>query len=75
MPGKGGIAPVQSRRSVPVLMPLHSTSTTTSPALGGVECEPAQREVARCVQNDGQCVHALLPCAAVRGHGDAVRLT
>jgi hypothetical protein len=30
MPGKGGMRPFQSSFSVPVLMPLHSMSTTTS---------------------------------------------
>jgi hypothetical protein len=36
MPGKGGMRPVQSRRSVPVLMPLKSMSTTQSAAVGAV---------------------------------------
>ena len=33
-PGNGGMRPDQSRRSVPVLMPLHSMSTTTSSSPG-----------------------------------------
>ena len=37
MPGNGGIRPDQSSRSVPVLMPLHSTSTTTSSGVGAVK--------------------------------------
>jgi len=29
MPGKGGMLPSQSMRSVPVLMPLYSTATSS----------------------------------------------
>jgi hypothetical protein len=36
MPGKGGMRPLQSSRSVPVLMPLKSMSTTQSVVAGGV---------------------------------------
>ena len=35
MPGKLGMRPDQSRRSVPELMPDHSVCTTTSSALAG----------------------------------------
>ena len=34
MPGKSGIAPDHSSRSVPLLMPLKATSTTTSASTG-----------------------------------------
>ena len=60
MPGKGGMRPDQSSRSVPVLMPLHSTSTTTSSAPGGVEVEPAEREALGRLQHDGERVHSRL---------------
>ena len=36
MPGNGGIRPDHNSRSVPVDTPLHSTSTTTSSWVGGV---------------------------------------
>ena len=36
MPGNGGMRPCHSRRSVPVLIPLQSMSTTTSASPGGV---------------------------------------
>jgi hypothetical protein len=45
MPGNGGMRPLQSKRSVPVLMPLQMTSTTQSAAFGGVSanCFTAKR--------------------------------
>ena len=45
MPGNGGIRPDHSRRSVPVLTPLHSTSTTASSGPGG---ERSRLESTRC---------------------------
>jgi len=38
MPGNGGMLPSASNRSVPVLMPLYSTSTSISPAPGSASC-------------------------------------
>ncbi len=61
MPGNGGIAPVQSRRSVPVLTPLHCHLDDDVVCAGLVERELAQGEVARGVQNDGEGVHVSFP--------------
>ncbi len=57
-PGKCGMRPDQSSRSVPVLMPLHSMSTTTSSSPGGRELEPAQSQALGFLEHDGEGVHS-----------------
>ncbi len=46
--------PVQSRRSVPVLMPLHSMSTTTSASPGGGSSSWLSDEVLGLFEDDGE---------------------
>ena len=60
MPGKGGIAPVQSRRSVPVLMPRPLDVHDNVAVAGRVQRKLAESEIARGVQNDCQRVSRLL---------------
>ena len=65
MPGKCGMRPDHSRRSVPVLMPLHSTATTMSSSPGGVSVEPAEHQVLGGLQQDGDGVQRGPPMSSV----------
>ena len=74
-PGNGGMRPVHSRRSVPVLMPLQSMSTTTSSSPGSVSGMRAEHETTRLFEHHRKRVATRAVCSSRIGRrADRVKL-